>query len=404
MTQAISTARAWRWRVIFLVLVIFVLAVLYLAYRPQAMTVEVASAELGRFEQILREDGQLRLQYRYTIQAPVTGTLQRPTLRVGDAVQQKDVLASISPARAPLLDLRTHSVLTERARQAQATFRSAEVQLAQSGVTLEQARADVEQARLLSDQGFVARSVAASAERQLRQAEQAVTATRAQLDVARFAWAEARAALSSVQSATGSMGEWIIRSPIEGRVLQLHQESEGPVSLGQPLMAIGNPAFMEAVIDVLTTEVSSIQPQAPVQLTLGHDLQPLEGRVQRIEPQAFTKTSALGIEEQRVNVVVDFVSPPSGFWGEGFRVDAEIQLYAHDNALMIPTGALVRHGSGWQVFVMQGDRASARPVVVRDRQTTHAWIAQGLRAGEAVILFPGSLIQDGQRVRTQARP
>ncbi len=404
MTTTSSNAHAWRKRGLYLALASLILIALFYAYRPQALSVEVATATAGQFEQTLREEGQLRLKHRYTIHAPVSGSLARPTIRVGDAVQRDQVLAVITPAPAALLDPRTHAVLAERARQAEAAVRAADAQLAQSLVAWEQTRADVLQARELTDQGFTSRSAADGAERQARQAEQAVTHARAHLDAARFAQAEARAALATSPGNRGTGAEWTVRSPIDGRVFQLHVDSAGPVPSGQPLMVIGDPAQMEAVIDVLSTEVIGIRPQAPVQLTLGRQIPPLQGRVQRVEPVAFTKTSALGIEERRVHVVVDVDWPAEGFWGEGFRVDAQIQLYAHDDALMIPTGALVRHGTGWQVFVVEGDRASARSVGIRDRQATHAWIADGLQPGEQVILFPGSLIQDGQRVRTQARP
>lgn len=404
MTPTPSFVNALRRRWIFFALAVVVLTALFFAYRPQALTVEVAAAEIGRFEQALREDGQLRLKHRYTLHAPVSGTLARPILRVGDSVQRDEVLATLRPSPSSLIDPRAQAVFTERIRQSEATIRAAEAQLAQSLVAREQARSDMGQARELNAQGFTSDSATARVERLFLQAEQAVMTARAHLDAARFAREEARAALISMPHAQASSSEWLIRSPIDGRIFELPVDSEGPVTAGQPLMVIGNPAMMEAIIDVLSTEVAGIQPQAPVELTWSRQMQPLQGRVQRVEPAAFTKTSALGIEERRVNVVVDVESPADMAWGEGFRVDALIQLYAQDDALMIPTGALVRHGRGWQVLVVQNDRASARPVVVQDRQATHAWITDGLQAGDTVILYPGSLIQDGQRVRVQARP
>ncbi len=401
MTDPTRPSGSWRRRTVWLLVLALVLAGLYAAYRPRPLPVEAATATVGRFEQTLSEDGRLRLKHRYVIHAPVSGELLRPTLRVGDPVAQGDAVAELQPLAAPLLDERNRQVLTQRLGSAQAARRAADAQLEQALLQLAQARDDAERAKQLAAQGFTASAANAAAERALRLAEQAVASARAQQDMAAFALSEAQAALANSTISDTSLLN--LRSPIDGRVIQLHQDSAGPVSAGEALVTIGNTSSLEAVIDVLSSEVGQIRPDAAVTLSLGRQLPPVEGRVQRVEPVAFTKTSALGIEEQRVNVIVDLLTPLQDGLGEGYRVEAVIELYAEADALIIPTGALVRQGTAWQVLVIEGDRARARRVEVRDRHASLAWITDGLQAGETVVLFPGNLIQDGQRVRVQSQ-
>ena len=183
-------------------------------------------------------------------------------------------------------------------------------------------------------------------------------------------------------------------------MLKLHLESEAPVAVGQPLLEIGDTTALEAVVDVLSGDALRIAVDAPVTLRLGAGVPPLAGRVARVEPVAFTKISALGIEEQRVNVIVDVDAAAlrDAPVGDGFRVDARIVVAANDGALLVPSGALVRDGAQWRVFVVDGGRARARQVQVEDRNADVAWIAYGLQEGETVLLYPGTTIGDGQRV------
>ncbi|WP_119354905.1 efflux RND transporter periplasmic adaptor subunit, partial [Azohydromonas sediminis] len=230
-------------------------------------------------------------------------------------------------------------------------------------------------------------------------------AGRAEQRAADYALAEARAALARAEPAPGARveGRWELRSPVDGRVVKLHLDSAAPVAVGQPLLEIGDTGALEAVVDVLSSDALRIAPGAVVTLSLGPGAPTLPGTVARIEPVAFTKVSALGIEEQRVNVIVDFdaAAAQRRALGDGFRVDARIVTAAHDGALLAPSAALVRDGARWRVFVVEGGRARARPVEVRDRHADAAWIEGGLRDGEQVVLYPGSTMRDGQRVRVR---
>jgi len=402
MTDPTSPSGSWRRRAVWLIVLALVLGGLYAAYRPRPLPVDAATATVGRFEQTLHEDGRLRLKHRYVIHAPVAGELLRPTLRVGDPVAQGDAVAQLQPLAAPLLDERDRQVLTQRLGSAQAARRAADAQLQQAQLQLAQARDDAERAQQLAEQGFTASAASAAAQRALQVAEQALASARAQQDMAAFGLSEAQAALAASMAHRTDAAPLTLRSPVDGRVIQRHQDSAGPVPAGAALLAVGNTSALEAVVDVLSSEVGQIRVGAAATLVLGPHLPTVAGRVQRVEPVAFTKTSALGIEEQRVNVIIDLLTPPQAGLGEGYRVEAAIELYAQADALIVPTGALVRQGQAWQVLVIEGDRARARPVEVRDRHATQAWIADGLQAGESVVLFPGTLILDGQRVRVQS--
>jgi len=383
------------------------------ALRPRPLGVEVATVRIAPFEQAIEEDGRLRLKHRYQITAPTAADLQRPALRVGDTVRAGDPVATLAPAAPPMIDARTRAVLEQRAGSADAARRAAAAQLQRLQTALAQADLEAERATQLARDNFIAPAARDQAVLARRAAQQALDAGRAELRAAEFGLAEAQAALQRAQAGGGSPppGLWVLKSPVDGQVIKLHLDSAGPVGVGQPLLEIGDASAVEAVIDVLSGDVARIAPGAPVRLLLGGGAAPLAARVTRIEPVAFTKVSALGIEEQRVNVIAELepaaAAPQPGVaprLGEGYRVDARITLSAHDAALQVPSAALLREGRGWQVLVVAGGRAHARAVTLRDRHADAAWVAEGLREGETVVLYPGNGVADGQAVAVRPVP
>lgn len=381
-------------------------ALVFWAFAPRPHSVEVAVIAKGRFEQLIQEDGQLRLKARYVIAAPMQAELLRPTLQAGDKVEPGDVVAVLLPATSPMIDPRNHLVLQQRVGRDVAARQAARAQLDRLATAFEQAQLEAQRAEQLALDHFLSAAARDQALLVQRAAAQALEAGRAQLRVAEFTLAESQAALSRSKPVTASARLWRIQSPVKGQVVKLHQSSGGPVSTGQPLLDIGDLSAIEAVIDVLSSDARLISPGALVKLSWGADAWDISGRVTRIEPAAFTKISALGIEEQRVNVLVD-LEPTSGLKvGDGFRVDARIRLYAVENVLLVPSAALVRDGDNWHVMVMHQDRARTRRVVVKDRHADTAWIDEksaNLREGERVILYPGSLLE-GQAVKIRATP
>lgn len=375
------------------------------AFQPRPLVVDTAPVATGRFEQAVEEDGRLRLKERFVVAAPTAAELARPTLKVGDAVQAGQVVATLLPVAPQMIDARTRTMLQQRVGSADAARTAAGAQVARLETALAQARLEAERAQQLARDNFIAASARDQAVLAQQAAQRALDAGRAELRAADYALAEARAALTRAEPGPGQRaeGRWDLKSPVAGRVLKLHLDSAAPVGVGQPLLEIGDTRSLEAVVDVLSGDALRIPAGAAVELRLGAGLPPLAGRVARVEPVAFTKTSALGIEEQRVNVVVDF--DPSmlrnAAVGDGYRVDARIVVSAHDGALLVPSGALVRDGAQWRVFVVEGGRARARPVQVRDRNADVAWIDRGLTAGDTVLLYPGSTMSDGQPVRVR---
>lgn len=205
----------------------------------------------------------------------------------------------------------------------------------------------------------------------------------------------ARAALGQVGRGVGT-DEMPVSSPIDGRVLEILQTSEGVVQAGTPLLTLGDPRALEVVIDVLTRDAVLIQPAAAVTLVQwgGQDL---TGRVRLVEPTAFTRLSSLGVEEQRVNVIIDITSPPEDWatLGDGYRLEARIEVWRGEDVLVVPSSAVFRSGSGWALFTVDGDLARLRPVGIGQRSGTATQITEGLTEGAVVITHPSDRVQDG---------
>lgn len=402
MNKSNNTAAKRRWLIGGLA-VAALAAILWAAYRPRPLDVETATVAEGRFEQVIEEDGQLRLQQRYLVTAPTAAQLQRPTLKVGDAVKAGDVVAVLAPVAPGMIDARTRSVLQQRVGSADAAVAAARANVQRAQAALAQATLEAERSAQLAKDNFIAPSARDQSRLAREAAAQALKAAQAEQTAAGHAASEARAALGRAEPSGAVQGLWSLKSPVSGRVLKLHKDSSEPVQAGAPLLEIGDTGAMEAVIDVLSGDAPRIAAGAAVQLSTGRSQPPLAGQVARVDPVAFTKTSALGIEEQRVNVTVALQAPPEELQklGDGFRVDARITVAAQDGALLVPSAALVRQGEGWQVFVVEAGKAHARAVSFSDRNADSAWVKDGLKAGETVILYPGTGMEDGQPVRVR---
>ena len=231
-------------------------------------------------------------------------------------------------------------------------------------------------------------------------AQRALESARFAQEAAAHDLAQARAALSRYRTG-GAEASWQVTSPVQGVVLKVYQESEAVVPIGAPLIEVGDPRRLEAVVDILTQEAIALRPGMPARVEPGPSAAPLAARVRRVEPAAFTKVSALGVEEQRVNVVLDFDDPPEDLpaLGDGFRIDAHILSFRVDNAVVAPVGALYREADGWALFVMEDGRARARKVRVGAHNGEVAWVQDGLAAGQRVVVYPSDALRDGSRVR-----
>ena len=390
----------WLIRLLLLVGGIALLAVLGWAFWPSPLLVETAWAQRQHFEETILEDGQTRVRERYVVAAPLAGTLLRVELKAGDQIEAGAEVASILPNRPPLLDLRARQEAEQRLGAAEAALARASAVMARLEGVAEQARVDADRSRTLVARDAAPHTRLENDELALRTALRELDAAHSAQHAAEHEVELARAELFLDGEERQATATWPVRSPVAGRVLRVLQKSETPVSLGTPLVEIGNPTDLEVVADVLTTDAVRIHPGDPVHIEAWGGDKFLEGQVRLVEPGAFTKVSALGVDEQRTNVVVK-ISSAAADWaslGDAYRVDVRIVVAALDDAIVIPAGALFRERGGWSVFAVTNGRAEKRAVTVAHRNTSEVAVTRGISAGEQVILFPGEAISDGVRV------
>jgi HlyD family secretion protein len=372
------------------------------ALQPQPVAVELAEVKRGLFEQTVSDDGKTRVRERYTVFAPLAGRVERIRLKAGDPVVRGQSVALLTPTVPAFLDARAVRELQARVNAAGSQHLRARAEVARAMAQRDQARADLERQTRLSKEGFVSATAREQAELALRTAEKTVEAERFAEQAAGHELAQARAALARYQS--GEAGDrWEVTSPVTGSVLKVIQESEGAVALGAPLLELANARGLEAVVDVLSQESVAIRPGMSARIELGRGVAPLAARVRLVEPAAFTKISALGVEEQRVNVILDFAEPLDRIQtiGDGFRVEAAIVTHRVENAVNVPVGALFRDGGGWAVFAVDGERAVKRAIKTSQRNGAEALVESGLKAGDWVVVYPSDTLRDGGRIRAK---
>jgi len=380
-------------------------AALALVFRPAVVEVEVAPVTRGAFERTIDEDGKTRVRERYLVSAPLAGRVLRSTLKAGDAVRAGEVVATLLPSAPALIDARTEQELRERLGAAEAGYARASAEVERARVALEQSRGELSRAAQLADKGFTSAQALERSQREVELRVKEQKSAEFDREAARHQLGVAGAALSRSQG-TGSRTsdrQWALTAPVAGRVLRVAQESEATVGVGAPLVEIGNPEDLEVLVDVLTTDAAAIRPGQAVRLEVAAGVPVLRGRVRLVEPAAYTKVSALGVEEQRVNAVIDFDAPREAWktLGDAYRVDARIVVEARADAIVAPVSALFRQGDRWSVFVADGARARRVEVVPGPRNATLSVIERGLDPGAMVIVFPGDRVADGTRIRVR---
>jgi HlyD family secretion protein len=377
-------------------------AALAWAFSPRPVEVESAVVELGRFEQSIEEDGRTRLRDRYTISAPVTARLSRIALREGDTVRAGDTVAVLTPVMSAMFDDRTLREAAARLKAAEAGIAGADARAERARLAQEEARLELQRTERLAREGFLSASRLDSARLALDGARRELEAARAAQQVSVQERAQVAAAL---QPSSGTPGRPLeVKTPVAGVVLRVPQQSEATISAGTALLDIGDPQRMEVVAELLTTDAVKAVPGTRTVIERWGG-PPVEGRVRRVEPAARTKVSALGIEEQRVNVLVDVPEPPAawrGSMGDGFRVTVRVITASADGATLVPVGALFPHGDGGTaVYRIEGGRARLHPVEVAGRNGHVGWIRNGLGQGDAVIVYPPPAVSDGRRVKVR---
>lgn len=385
---ASSTKKSRPFRWLPYVIGIGVIVLLALGLRRRPASVETGRAVIGPLRATVSEEGKTRIRQRYVVSSPVTGQLRRIAFKPGAAIRPDTVLAVIEPMAASPLDPRTRALAEARRDSAAASLEKARTAHELAVKELQRMEAmfagktvspqDVDNARM--------RETAASGDEVA--AEGALRAADAELAVTN-------------PSPPNTPASVELHSPVAGRVLHVFQESERPVTAGTPILDVGDPTDLEVVIELLSRDGAGLMPGTRVELDQWGGPKPLDARVRLVEPAAFTKISALGVEEQRVNVVADITTPLAErlALGDNFRVEARVIVWESDKVLKVPVSALFRRGSSWSAYVVRDGRAKLTAVQPGRSSGVETQVLDGLKEGDEVILYPGDRVQDGERVQ-----
>jgi HlyD family secretion protein len=367
------------------------------ALRPAPIAVETAVASRGALTATVIAEGRTRVKNLYVVAAPVDGDLERIAAQPGDAIAPGAVVARLWPLTARPLDARTRAEAESAVAAARSAVSQAEALAREAASALTHAESQSATTRTLAKQGVTAPNEAEHAEHQTQIQRGAVDAADAALVRARadLRRAEATAANDLVR---GGRTTTPVAAPVYGRILRVLHESAGPVVAGTPLLEIGNVDELEVTADLLTADAVQVKPGAPAEIGNWGGPEPVRATVRRVDPAAFTKVSALGLEEQRVRTVLDVVEPQPVGPGHDFRVTVAIAVWTGNNVLRAPSTALFRRGNEWAVFVVRDGRAHITPVVTGRADGTHTVIERGLAAGDVVAVQPSDLLVDGARV------
>ena len=370
------------------------------AFWPEPTPVDIAPVTRGPMQVTVDEDGVTRVRERFIVSAPVSGRLERIELEPGDAVVRGRPLLRLVPALPPLLDQRLRAELTAAAEAAQAVEGQARAERERAVATQERARTSLRRLTTLASAGAIADDELEAAESALKHADSAVRAAEFAVLRAGREYTLARARLITPAARDASVA---VTAPADGVVLRRLRESESVVLAGEALLEIGDVRRLEVVADLLSSD--AVRLSRGCRAFIDYDGgEPLAGHIRRIEPAGFTKTSALGIEEQRVNVIIDFVDPlAAAVLGDGYRVEVRAVVWETAQATRVPVGALVRAASAWGVFVFDGGRVRFRALRIGQRNNEDAEVLEGIDAGTQVILHPPDTLTEGARVTRRGR-
>jgi HlyD family secretion protein len=398
-----SGLRIWIRRGLIALAVLAVVGLIVVAWIPNPVEVEVAEVSRGPLVVTVNEDGRTRVKDRYTVSAPITGNLARLDLEAGDPIEQEQVLARLVPLPPPLLDSRTRAEAKARVDAAAAARRQAQAAVNRARFQRDFAKQESQRALAVVEQGGLARSDADRAVSTYRSSEEELNSANFGARVAEHQLKLAQTTLMQL-SGKGEEGEQMeIISPVAGQVLKVYQESEGVVQGGTPILELGDPGALEVVVDVLSQDATRIPAGASTLIERWGGKNPLRGHVRVVEPSAFTKLSALGVEEQRVNVIID-MDDERKLWsslGDGYRVEARISVWEGKDVLRVPASAVFRSEEAWATFVVEEGTAVVRSVELGETNGLETEVLSGLEEGETVIAYPSDSVRDGVSVEAR---
>jgi HlyD family secretion protein len=382
---------------------------LFWALWPQPMPVDLASVTLGPMQGVITAQGVTRVRNPYAITAPITGAATRLPVEVGDqVVAGETVVAVIQPADPALMDARTRAQAEAAVAEAEAAVAVAQSNLRQAETGRDHSELQLERSRILAERGTIARRMLEDIEAAHLSAQQTLDAARSQLDLTRAALARAQAQVSSPQALLDPDAEpgaccVQIVAPQNGIVLDVSDQSARLVQAGSHLLTIGDLDEMEIELDLLSTDAVQVPSSARALIERWGGEGELEARLRRIDPAAFTRVSALGIEEQRVRLRLDLLTPPEARrgLGEGYRVHVRLILWDADAIIRVPQAALFRHADDWAVFVEDSGKARLQPVRIGRQAGGQAEVLDGLDEGALVVLYPSGALTDGKTITSR---
>ena len=394
-----------RRRVFVLSVAAVVLLALVYGFMPRPIPVETARVSRGPLRVTVEEEARTRVHDRFVVSAPIPGFLQRIELDAGDRVRKNRLVAVIVPGRSTVLDPRSRAEAEATTNAARAALETAKERARAASADADYARQRLGRIKELFDGGFVSKDDHDQAEAAAKKADAVRDSSEAAVSTAKADLDRARSVLRySGAAQKGAAGEAVmVRSPVDGTVLKLHLKSEGMVNAGQPLLDLGNPRRLEVVAEVLSAQAVKIEKNMRVLFERWGGQPVLEGRVRVVEPSGFTKVSSLGVEEQRVLVIVDFTSPPE-VWqnlGDGYRLDATFVIW-EGTVLQVPESALFRKNDRWALFIIENKRAKMLTVDVGRRTGVAAQVLSGVPEDAPVITHPDNAVTNGARVRVRS--
>ena len=394
--MAIRATRFIGWGV-----VLIAVAAIVVALQPQPLQADFVTIDTGPLQVTLDEEGETRVRDRFIVSAPLAGRVLRIELEPGDPVTANETaLATFLPVDPTLLDARTRAEMEALVRAAESGVSRAEAERERARTELQFADADYERYQHLDASALVSKEQLDNTELRARTAAETLRSTEFAVANAEYELEAAQASL--LQASGGGTGGHTItlRSPIDGVVLRRLRESESIVQAGEPLMEVADPSQLEIVSDYLSTDAVRIKPGHLVLIEQWGGDHTLGGRVRRVEPYGFTKISALGVEEQRVNVVIDFEDVREAWeaLGDGYRVEVRVVVWSEDDVVKVPTSSLFRDGEAWAVYMVAANSAALTHVEIGQRNGLEARIVSGLSAGDQVIAYPSDAIADGVAV------
>lgn len=392
-----------RRKIFILIIFLAVLILLVLGFLPKTQQVDLVRVARAPLQITIEEEGRTRLKDRFVVSAPTAGYLRRINVKVGDPVKRGQVVAVLEPLQSQALDPRSRAA-------AQASVSSADASLKAAIERERVAKADtdymdqrLERLRALYVKGSISKDQFDQIDSEAKKAKAFLRSTEATVSMARSELERAKIILQNFTSVKGNEKHDTVQvtSPINGAVYRIYHESEGAVNVGEPLMDVGNTGSLEVRVEVLSSDAVKIKKGTPVLFKRWGNEEPLAGVVKLVEPAGFTKISSLGVEEQRVLVIVDITSPPEKWHvlGDGFRMETHFIIWERKDILQIPASALFRQGNQWAVFVEENGKAQRRAVEIGQRNGLAAEILSGLKENEKVLAYPDDAIKEGTKIQ-----